>query len=334
MKKLTLIFTAIIILILSACAPSQNKEGESFFAMDTYMQAEVYGDRQTVNDIKAEIESLDKKLSSVNPESEIYKLNKSGSLELDGESAELIKRSVELCGFTDGNLDITVYPVVEKWGFIDKNYKIPTQSELDSLLKNVDYKKITVNGDKVQVPNGLKLDLGAVAKGYAADKSREILSKSGVKSAILNLGGTVLAYGKKPNGENWKVGITDPENNENYMGVLECADKTVVTSGNYERYFESGGKRYCHIINPKTGYPADNGVTSVTVISPDGTKNDALSTALFVMGAQNASEFIKNKCGDMDFIILTADKKAYITKGIEESFSLKNSEYEKLIIDS
>lgn len=135
MKKLTLIFTAIIILILSACAPSQNKEGESFFAMDTYMQAEVYGDRQTVNDIKAEIESLDKKLSSVNPESEIYKLNKSGSLELDGESAELIKRSVELCGFTDGNLDITVYPVVEKWGFIDKNYKIPTQSELDSLLK-------------------------------------------------------------------------------------------------------------------------------------------------------------------------------------------------------
>ena len=309
MKKLTLIFTAIIILILSACAPSQNKEGESFFAMDTYMQAEVYGDRQTVNDIKAEIESLDKKLSSVNPESEIYKLNKSGGLELDGESAELIKRSVELCGFTDGNLDITVYPVVEKWGFIDKNYKIPTQSELDSLLKNVDYKKITVNGDTAVVPNGMKLDLGAVAKGYAADKSREILSKSGVKSAILNLGGTVLAYGKKPNGENWKVGITE-------------------TSGNYERYFESGGKRYCHIINPKTGCPADNGVTSVTVISPDGTKNDALSTALFVMGAQNASEFIKNKCGDMDFIILTADKKAYITKGIEESFSLKNSEYE------
>ena len=118
------------------------------------------------------------------------------------------------------------------------------------------------------------------------------------------------------------------------MGVLECADKTVVTSGNYERYFESGGKRYCHIINPKTGCPADNGVTSVTVISPDGTKNDAFSTALFVMGAQNASEFIKNKCDDMDFIILTADKKAYITKGIEESFSLKNSEYEKLIIDS
>ena len=332
MKKLTLIFTAIIILILSACAPSQNKEGESFFAMDTYMQAEVYGDRQTVNDIKAEIESLDKKLSSVNPESEIYKLNKSGGLELDGESAELIKRSVELCGFTDGNLDITVYPVVEKWGFIDKNYKIPTQSELDSLLKNVDYKKITVNGDTAVVPNGMKLDLGAVAKGYAADKSREILSKSGVKSAILNLGGTVLAYGKKPNGENWKVGITDPENNENYMGVLECVDKTVVTSGNYERYFESGGKRYCHIINPKTGYPADNGVTSVTVISPDGTKNDALSTALFVMGAQNASEFIKNKCGDMDFIILTADKKAYITKGIEESFSLKNSEYEITVV--
>ena len=334
MKKLTLIFTALIILIMSACASAQTKESESFFAMDTYMQLDIYGDRKIAADIKAEIESLDKKLSSVNPESEIYRLNKSGRLELDGESAALIKRSVELCEFTGGSLDITIYPVVEKWGFIDKNYKVPTQTELDSLLKNVDYKKITVNGSTVGIPNGFKLDLGAVAKGYAADKSREILSESGVKSAILNLGGTVLAHGKKPNGENWKVGITDPESNENYMGILECADKTVVTSGNYERYFESGGRRYCHIINPKTGCPADNGVTSVTVISPDGTKNDALSTALFVMGAQNASEFIKNKCGDMDFIILTADKKAYITKGIEESFSLKNSEYEKLIIDS
>ena len=321
MKKLTLIFTAIIILILSACAPSQNKEGESFFAMDTYMQAEVYGDRQTVNDIKAEIESLDKKLSSVNPESEIYKLNKSGSLELDGESAELIKRSVELCGFTDGNLDITVYPVVEKWGFIDKNYKIPTQSELDSLLKNVDYKKITVNGDTAVVSNGMKLDLGAVAKGYAADKSREILSKSGVKSAILNLGGTVLAYGKKPNGENWKVGITDPENNENYMGVLECADKTVVTSGNYERYFENGGKRYCHIINPKTGCPADNGVTSVTVISPDGTKNDALSTALFVMGLDKATAFWRGNSELFDFIACDEEGNTFVTEGIGDSFT-------------
>ena len=334
MKKLTLIFTALIILIMSACASAQTKESESFFAMDTYMQLDIYGDRKIAADIKAEIESLDKKLSSVNPESEIYRLNKSGRLELDGESAALIKRSVELCEFTGGSLDITIYPVVEKWGFIDKNYKVPTQTELDSLLKNVDYKKITVNGSTVGIPNGFKLDLGAVAKGYAADKSREILSESGVKSAILNLGGTVLAHGKKPNGENWKVGITDPESNENYMGILECADKTVVTSGNYERYFESGGRRYCHIINPKTGCPADNGVTSVTVISPDGTKNDALSTALFVMGVQNASEFIKNNCGNMDFIILTADKKAYITKGIEESFSLKNKEYEKLIIDS
>lgn len=334
MKKLTLIFTAVVIIILSACAPSQSKEEDSFFAMDTYMQVEVYGSRQTVSEIKAEIENLDKKLSSVNAESEIYKLNNSGSPELDSESAALIKRSVELCGFTGGSLDVTVYPIVEKWGFIDKNYKIPSQSELDSLLKNVGYEKITVNGNTVQVPNGSKLDLGAVAKGYAADKSREILSESGVTSAILNLGGTVLAYGKKPNGENWRVGITDPESTETYMGVLECADKTVVTSGNYERYFEQNGKRYCHIINPKTGYPADKGVTSVTVISPDGTKNDALSTALFVMGAENASEFIKNKCKDIDCIILTADKKAYITKGIDDSFTLQNDKYEKVIIDN
>ena len=115
------------------------------------------------------------------------------------------------------------------------------------------------------------------------------------------------------------------------MGVIECADKTVVTSGNYERYFEKNGKRYCHIIDPKTGYPADNGVTSVTVISDDGTKNDALSTALFVMGVDKAKEYIKTD-GSFDCIILTKDNKAYITEGLRDSFSLKNSDYEINIV--
>lgn len=319
--------------VLSACEPQENKVSESFFAMDTFMKLELYGTSENLDDVKSEIEGLDRRLSPVNPEGDIYKLNQDNAVDLDNETLGLIKRSVELCEFSEGNLDITVYPIVEKWGFINKNFRIPSQSELDSLLKNVDYRKITSDAGKAVIPDGFKIDLGAVAKGYAADKSREILKTSGVKSAVINLGGTVLAYGKKPDGSNWRVGITNPENTESYMGVLECADKTVVTSGNYERFFEQDGKRYCHIIDPKTGFPADNGVTSVTVISDDGTKNDALSTALFIMGADRASEFIKNKCEDVDCVILTADKKAYISEDIKDSFKLTDKEYEIKIIN-
>lgn len=334
MKKIISLFIIMALAaVITACKPQENKVSESFFAMDTYMKLELYGTSENLKDVKSEIERLDRSLSSVNSGGDVYKLNQGKSEGVDSETKELIKKSVELCGFTEGNLDITVYPVVEKWGFIDKNFRIPSQSELDSLMKNVGYGKITVNTDKIEMPDGVKLDLGATAKGYAADKSRDILEKSGVKSAVLNLGGTVLAYGKKPDGSNWKVGITDPENTESYMGVVECADKIVVTSGNYERYFEQGGKRYCHIIDPKTGYPVDNGVTSVTVISDDGTKNDALSTALFVMGAEKASEFVKNKCKDVDCVILTSDKKAYVTEGIRDSFDLSSGEYEIKIID-
>lgn len=313
--------------LLPACKPAESKVSESVFAMDTYMQLDVYGTRECLDKLKTEINRLDGLLSPIDENSDIYHVNQGGTAEVSSDAVRLVKRSLELCEQTNGNLDITVYPIVEKWGFISKNYAIPSKDELNALLKNTGYGKVKADDIKITVPVGFKLDLGAVAKGYAADRAKEILNDAGVGSALLNLGGTVLAFGKKPDGENWKVGVTDPKNTDEYMGVIECADTTVVTSGNYERYFEKNGKRYCHIIDPKTGYPTDNGVTSVTVISGDGTKNDALSTALFVMGVDKAKEYIKSD-GSFDCIILTEDNKAYITEGIKDSFSLKNSDYE------
>lgn len=332
MKK---IFVAILLImtavLIPACKPAESKVSESVFAMDTYMQLDVYGKQESLDKLKSEIERLDDLLSSTNEKSDIYRVNQSGTAEASEDTASLVKRSLELCKQTNGSLDITVYPIVEKWGFISQNYTIPSKSELNALLKNVGYDRVKSDGKKITVPSGCKLDLGAVAKGYAADRAKEILNDEGVDSALLNLGGTVLAYGKKPNGENWKVGVTDPENTDEYMGVIECADKIVATSGNYERYFEQGGKRYCHIIDPKTGYPVDNGIASVTVISNDGTKNDALSTALFVMGVDKAKEFIKAD-SSFDCVILTNDKKAFVTEGLKDSFSLKNREYEIIIV--
>ena len=332
MKKILITLLLIVTAaLLSACKPAESKVSESVFAMDTYMQLDVYGTRECLEKLKTEINRLDGLLSPTDENSDIYRANQGGTAQVSSDAARLVKRSLELCGQTNGNLDITVYPIVEKWGFISQNYTIPSKDELNALLKNTGYGKVKADDIKITVPVGFKLDLGAVAKGYAADRSKEILNDAGVDSALLNLGGTVLAHGKKPDGENWKVGVTDPKNTDEYMGVIECADTTVVTSGNYERYFEKNGRRYCHIIDPKTGYPADNGVTSVTVISDDGTKNDALSTALFVMGVDKAKEYIKTD-GSFDCIILTEDNKAYITEGIKDSFSLKNSDYEINIV--
>ena len=305
MKK---IFVAILLIMTAvltpACKPAESKVSESVFAMDTYMQLDVYGKQESLDKLKSEIERLDGLLSSTNEKSDIYRVNQSGTAEASEDTASLVKRSLELCKQTNGSLDITVYPIVEKWGFISQNYTIPSKSELNALLKDVGYDRVKSGGKKITVPSGCKLDLGAVAKGYAADRAKEILNDEGVDSALLNLGGTVLAYGKKPNGENWKVGVTDPENTDEYMGVIECADKTVVTSGNYERFFERDGVRYWHILDPQTGEPARSGVVSVTVCGPNGERCDALSTAYFVMGAKKAAAFWKER-GSESFVMLT-----------------------------
>lgn len=333
MKKIVLAFILILLSGFTACSPLPGKAGVSLFAMDTYMQLDIYGSQADSDAAEAELQRLDKLLSSTNPESDISRINQSGSAKVDADTYELLRRSVELCKITDGSLDITVYPIVKKWGFISREYSVPSQAELAALLKNVGYNQVKLKDGTVTVPKGFELDLGAVAKGYAADMLKKLLVEREVHSAVLNLGGTVLAHGEKPDGSKWKVGVTDPENTERYMGVLECRDTIVVTSGDYERFFiGDDGKTYCHIIDPKSGYPAANGIASVTVISPDGTQNDALTTALFVMGLDRAGEFIKSR-GGFDCIILTKDKKAYITKGIEDSFIIKNEEYEKLIID-
>ena len=165
------------------------------------------------------------------------------------------------------------------------------------------------------------LDLGAVAKGYAADKSLELLQNSRAQAAILNLGGTICLYGKKPDNTRFKVGIADPENPAAYFGYLSCDSGIVATSGGYERYFEKDGKTYIHILDPSTAKPVENNILSVTVITDDGAKADAMSTALFVMGLDKAADYYRNH-PDFNFIILTDDDHLYLTETIFDDFTL------------
>jgi thiamine biosynthesis lipoprotein len=166
----------------------------------------------------------------------------------------------------------------------------------------------------------MEIDLGALAKGYTGDEIMTIMKECGVSSAIVSLGGNVQAIGKKPDGSNWKVAVRDPFSTDQDMCVIEVADKAVITSGNYERFFtDESGNYYWHILDPKDGYPADNGLVSVTVIGKCGVDCDAMSTALFVMGFDKTVDFWKKGC-DFDLILVTDDKKIYYTDGVKESF--------------
>lgn len=325
-------------LCAAACNPRHDKVSRSFEAMDTFMSFDLYNvDALTVTGVQGNIEWLDKALDvteAEDPGNEIYQLNRRGSLTVSPLVAELTRQALALCAETGGALDITVLPLVQEWGFLSKQYHVPDSDRVAALLRQVDYTKVRVSEDTVSLPDGMQIDFGAVAKGYAADTAFSVLKKQKNARAILNLGGTVAAYGEKAEGRPWRVGIADPHNSAAYMGYLDCRDKIIATSGSYERSFTGAdGKTYSHIIDPATGYPVDNGILSVTIVSGNGTRSDALSTALFVMGKEDALAFYRAH-RDFDFIILTADQKAYMTKTIADGFALADGyEYEIITVE-
>ncbi|MBO7473858.1 MAG: FAD:protein FMN transferase [Ruminococcus sp.] len=299
------------------------------FAMDTYMNLKAYGANaeKALSEAEDRIISLEKELSVTSDSSEIYALNNSS-----GEATSLSEDAVFLIGQsklfgrdTDGCLDITVFPILREWGFTTGNYHIPDEDIIVGLLKDTGFEKIIVNGSRVQLPDNLQIDLGAVTKGYTGDEVIEIMRSEGISSCVISLGGNVQTLGTKPDGTNWKVAVRDPYKPETDMCIVDIADKAVITSGNYERYFiGDDGKRYCHIIDPKDGYPADNGFVSVTVIGENGLTCDALSTAVFVAGEENSADIIRKYPG-YDFIIVSDKEKIYYTKGLDGHFQNTSS---------
>ena len=329
MKRL-LPLLLIAVLLLSGC--SVNPETLSFESMDTFMQVSLYGDKKTAEAVQNEILRLEALFNANDPDSKVSELNQSGFVE-DEDVFKVLEGALKVSQSTDGALDPSVYPLVEEWGFISRDFRIPDKSTIDELLQHVDYTQIALNFNRTYIPEKMKLDLGAVAKGYAADRAKEILAENEVKSAILNLGGTVAAVGTKPDGSDWKVGISDPESTGGYFATVTLRDKIVATSGSYERYFEQDGKRYCHILDPKTGMSADSGVVSVSIISDNGLYCDALSTALFVMGAEKAQAYWKNQqdLPPFDYILLDDTGKVYVTDGVELTLTDKEK-YEVVVV--
>ena len=307
-------------------AESNEEASKDIFAMDTYMTVTAYGAKaqEAVDEAEAEIQRLDELLSTGNEESEIAQLNQNKSATLSEDAGYLVERALELNKETDGAFDIAIYPVMEAWGFPTQNYQVPTADTLESLLKLADASQIIYDENSRKISfgrEGMKIDLGGIAKGYTSSRIMDIYKENNISSGLVNLGGNVQALGTKPDGSKWRVAVQSPDDTEDYLGILSVEDKAVITSGGYERYFEQDGKTYHHIINPKTGYPAENGLTSVTVVSEDGTLADGLSTSLFIMGKEEAIEFWKAHSEEFDIIMLTDEGKLYVTEGIQDDFS-------------
>ena len=310
--------------LLTGCsgAPAQEPETATFFAMDTAMDFTVYGDAALLDEAETLIGSLEEQVSVTDEHSNIYAIDHTGSGSLSGNAAELMAQALELCRRTGGALDISVYPIVRAWGFTTGSYQVPDEETIQSLLPLVDYTQIQYDAATgvVTLPEGMEIDLGSVAKGYAGQLAAQMLRNSGVESALLNLGGNVQTVGAKPDGSPWQIGIKDPKG-EDAMMVLSIADQAVVTSGGYERYFEQDGQTYWHIMDPFTGHPADSGLISVTIVGDEGVVCDGLSTALFVMGLEKAAD-LWAQSGDFEAVFVTASGEVYITEGLRDHFAL------------
>ena len=307
--------------------PKANEsESSELYAMDTVMSLTAYGShaREALDSASTEIQRLDKLFSISSETGDIYRVNRDGEGDLSEDTRSLLASALEYGKDTNGIFDCTIEPVMEAWGFTTKNYRIPSDSELAELLSHVDASTVTLSGNHVTLPEDVKLDLGGIAKGFTSARVMEVFKNSGVTSGIISLGGNVQTLGTKPDEKLWRVGIQDPNDLNAMFAVVEVSDEAVITSGAYQRYFEENGVHYHHIIDPRTGYPAESGLTSVTIISPDGTLADALSTSLFIMGPDDASAFWQNHRDKFEAIMMTENGEVLVTSGLADRCKVTN----------
>lgn len=311
--------------------------GGQFFFLNSILTLDIYDtglDNAKINqEVEDRVRELENKMSTKIATSEVSKINDNAGIDkvkVSDDTYTVIKEALKYGKISKGKFDITVGNLVDLWGIGTENEKVPSKEEIKKALATVDYNKVEIDDNNKTVflkDKGMKIDLGAIAKGYVADDIVKILEKDGVKSAIINLGGNVYVYGNK-GGKNFKIGIRNPLSPDpnDYLGIYQSQNESVVTSGVYERFFEKDGKRYHHILSTSDGYPIDNNLISTSIITKSSMDADALSTTTFALGLEEGLKLIENT-KNTEAMFITADKKIYMTSGLKEKFELKNSDF-------
>ncbi len=327
-----------VLFLFGGCGRATVKMSEASTAMGTVVQSSIYvrdteAGEEVLVSINECLKQYDEEILSWRAEgSEIANINATaGGLQGYGLQSwtglETALHTIwEISDKSDGALDVTIGPVTQAWN-LDywavegvENFSTPSSEQIGLLLEHTGYQKVSLEGDKILLPAQMKLDLGAVGKGMVCDKIGEYLAEQElVEAAIITVGGSVLTYGEKPEGGTWNVAIVHPREENSYLGTLALSGTyCIATSGDYERYVEWQGKRYHHIIDPDTGYPANSGVCSVTIVSESGLLSDALSTACFVLGVEKGMDLAEEF--GVQALFVTEDLELIMTEGMKELF--------------
>ncbi len=302
--------------------PSDDYISRTGFFLDTVVTLKLYDtDDESLLDecfaLTAEYEEL---LSRTREGSDVWNINHSAGVpvEISQETADLLATALDYCELSGGKFDISVAPVVSLWNFTSQERagEIPEDAALADALPHVDYRNITLDGTTVTIADpDASIDLGGIAKGYIADCLKDYLTGQGVASGLIDLGGNMLTIGTKPDGSQWNIGIRKPfSQTGELITAVRCTDQSIVTSGTYERYFEKDGEIYHHILDPSTGYPIQNGLTSVTILSDRSMDGDALSTTCFTLGLTDGLALAESLDG-IEAMFVTEDFQMHCTSG-------------------
>ena len=321
--------------VLCGCRNLQ-KSSLSFQAMNTFVSVQTFGENsKNVNQkIKARLSELESLFSTTDSSSEIYKLNHSSEkIQVSSETYNLLSYSVKMAEIFNGHFNPALFPVIREWGFTTGNYHVPSQEKINFLLKKTDFSQIQFFDDNfVQLQDSMSVDFGSVAKGFASDEIVKILSENNILSALIDFGGNIIAFGEKPDSSFWRIGIKNPFGGEVSLAV-KVKNQMVITSGGYERFFtDENQKKYIHIFDGKTGFPVENEIESVTIICENGLYADTLSTALFIIGSENAVSFWRER-KDFQMIILQKDGSILYTSPLESQIEILSEFSEICVID-
>jgi thiamine biosynthesis lipoprotein len=319
---------------------------ESRVLMDTFCTITVVSPskekaREAIDAGFAEIKKLDILLNYFSPDSEITAINKAAGekpVKVSSETLEIIKKSIDISIATRGAFDITIAPVVKLWNFSDNNHNpsIPPSEAIEKAIRSVNYKKININNETSEVyleEKGMELDLGGIAKGYAADRAVNAIKAKGIKVALVAVAGDIRGYGLRTSGQAWKVGIQNPRPEseskrpwEDIFASISLMNMAISTSGDYQRFFIKDGKRFHHILDPETGFPANSGLISVSVIAPEGYISDSLSTAVFVLGVEKGLKLLESM--HLEGVLVDIHRKVFLTQGLKGKVEILNKEYQ------
>ena len=330
MRKMILFPALLLALFLTACSAQQDVLTGNTFALDTIIELKLYAypreDQDSLmQDAFDQIEQLENTLSAHVEGSDIDRLNQNAGVQptkVSDLTYRVLSDSLQFSYLTDGLFDVTAGPLIDLWAIDPPDGHYPTQAELDETLPLIDYRKLSFLGDnQIELEDkGMLLNLGAIAKGTIADEIKAYLLSRGVTSALINLGGNVLAVGSKPDDSSFVIGIQDPSSERGeYLLSIHIDDESVVSSGDYERYFEYEGKIYHHILNPKTGFPAETNIKQVTIVTKNSQTADGLSTSVLLLGVQKGIQLIESLEG-VEAILITKDHYIYLTEGLRDRY--------------